>query len=222
MKNLTLVIPAKHEEYSLPEVLKELKNFNLKIIVIIENSDLETFNAIKNFNIEIIYQSGRGYGDAIIEGINNVKTNYLCIFNADGSFDPKYLKQMLDVCDNNLDFVFASRYLIGGGSDDDTFLTKLGNYIFTKIGNIFFLIKITDILYNYLLGKTNSFKKLNLTSKDFCLCVELPIKAKRNNMNFIDIPSCERRRIAGVKKVNEFKDGLKILFYMIKSFFKII
>jgi glycosyltransferase involved in cell wall biosynthesis len=222
MKNLTLVIPAKNEKYSLPEVLKELKNFNLKIIVIIENSDVETFNAIKSFDIEIIYQSGRGYGDAIIEGINNVKTNYLCIFNADGSFDPKYLKQMLDVCDNNLDFVFASRYLIGGGSDDDTFLTKLGNYIFTKIGNIFFLIKITDILYNYLLGKTNSFKKLNLTSKDFCLCVELPIKAKRNNMNFIDIPSCERRRIAGVKKVNEFKDGLKILFYMIKSFFKII
>ena len=222
MKNLTLVIPAKHEEYSLPEVLKELKNFNLKIIVIIENSDLETFNAIKNFNIEIIYQSGRGYGDAIIEGINNVKTNYLCIFNADGSFDPKYLKQMLDICENKLDFVFASRYLIGGGSDDDTFLTKLGNYIFTKIGNIFFLIKITDILYNYLLGKTNSFKKLNLISKDFCLCVELPIKANRNNMNFTDIPSFERRRIAGVKKVNEFKDGLKILFYMIKSFFKII
>jgi glycosyltransferase involved in cell wall biosynthesis len=222
MKNLTLVIPAKNEEYSLPEVLKELKNFNLKIIVIIENSDIETFNAIKSFNIEIIYQSGKGYGDAIIEGINNVKTDYLCIFNADGSFDPKYLKPMLNVCENNLDFVFASRYLIGGGSDDDTFLTKLGNYIFTKIGNIFFLINITDILYTYLLGKTNSFKKLNLTSKDFCLCVELPIKANRNNMNFIDIPSCERRRIAGVKKVNEFKDGLKIFFYMIKSFFKII
>jgi glycosyltransferase involved in cell wall biosynthesis len=222
MKNLTLVIPAKHEKYSLPEVLKELKNFNLKIIVIIENSDIETFNAIKSFNIEIIYQSSKGYGNAIIEGINNVKTDYLCIFNADGSFDPKYLKQMLNVCENNLDFVFASRYLIGGGSDDDTFLTKLGNYIFTKICNIFFLINITDILYTYLLGKTNSFKKLNLTSKDFCLCVELPIKANRNNMNFIDIPSYERRRIAGVKKVNEFKDGLKILFYMIKSFFKII
>lgn len=222
MKNLTLVIPAKNEEYSLPEVLKELKNFNLKIIVIIENSDIETLNSIKSFNIEIIYQSGKGYGDAIIEGINNVKTDYLCIFNADGSFDPKYLKPMLNSCENNLDFVFASRYLKESGSDDDTFLTKLGNYIFTKIGNIFFLIDITDILYTYLLGKTNSFKKLNLTSKDFCLCVELPIKAKRNNMNFTDIPSYERRRIAGVKKMNEFKDGLKILFYMIKSFFKII
>ena len=111
MKNLTLVIPTKHEKYSLPKVLKELKKFNLKILVIIENSDIETFNAIKSFNIEIIYQSGKGYGDAIIEGINNVKTEYLCIFNADGSFDPKYLKQMLNVCQNNFDFVGAGKNL---------------------------------------------------------------------------------------------------------------
>ena len=33
-------------------------------------------------------------------------------------------------------------------------------------------------------------------------------------------PSWERKRIAGKKKVNEFKDGLKILFYMIKLFIK--
>ena len=31
MKNLTLVIPAKHEKYSLPEVLKELKSINLYV-----------------------------------------------------------------------------------------------------------------------------------------------------------------------------------------------
>jgi hypothetical protein len=98
----------------------------------------------------------------------------------------------------------------------------LGNFIFTKIGNIFFSIKISDILYTFLLGKTESFKKLNLKSKDFCLCVEMPIKAKRLGMNFTDSPSYERKRIAGIKKVSEFKDGLKILFYMIKSFFRII
>ena len=32
--------------------------------------------------------------------------------------------------------------------------------------------------------------------------------------------SWERKRIAGKKKVNEFRDGLKILIYMIKLFFK--
>ena len=43
---------------------------------------------------------------------------------------------------------------------------------------------------------------------------------KKFGMNFTDISSYERKRIAGKKKVNEFKDGLKILNYMIKSFLK--
>ena len=221
MKNLTLIIPAKNESASLPKVLNEVKDYECNIIVILESLDIGTINAIKNLNCKIIHQTGKGYGNALIEGMNNVETEYLCIFNADGSFDPKYLNQMLNACKNNLDFIFASRYMIDGGSDDDTLLTTIGNFIFSRIGNIFFSLKLSDILYTFLLGKTESFKKLALKSKDFCLCVEIPIKAKRNKMNFKDMPSYERKRIAGKKKVNEFRDGLKILIFMIKSFFKI-
>ena len=219
MPNLTLIIPAKNEAESLPSVLNELKNFDFNKIVILESSDIETIESIKNFNCEILYQNEKGYGNALIQGINNTKTEYLCIFNADGSFDPKYLNEMLELCKDK-DLVFASRYLKGAGSDDDTILTKIGNYIFSFLGNIFFSLKLSDILYTYLIGKTDSFKKLDLKSNDFCLCVEMPIKAKRLRMNIIDTPSYERKRIAGEKKVSEFKDGLKILSYMIKSFFK--
>ena len=219
MINLTLIIPAKDESESLPKVLEEIRDFECEKIIILEESDLKTIKVAKNFNCKIVYQSSKGYGNALIEGMNNVKTEYLCIFNADGSFDPKYLNRMLELCKNNLDFVFASRYLDEGGSDDDTLLTKVGNFIFSTIGNIFFSLKLSDILYTFLLGKTESFKKLELKSKDFCLCVEMLIKAKRHKMSFIDVPSYERKRIAGKKKVNEFRDGLKILLYMIKSFF---
>jgi len=220
MKNLTLIIPAKYESASLPNVLEEIKDYECRVIVILEVSDTETIKSIENFNCKILHQTDKGYGNALIEGMNNVETDYLCIFNADGSFHPKYLNEMLNACKNDLDFVFASRYMSGGGSDDDTFLTKMGNFIFSGLGNIFFSLKLSDILYTFLLGKTESFKKLTLKSKDFCLCVEIPIKAKRNKMNFINISSYERKRIAGKKKVNEFRDGFKILFYMIKIFFK--
>ena len=221
MKNLTLIIPAKNESDSLPTVLEEIKDYECKVIIILESTDIETINAAKNFNCKLIYQSDKGYGNALIEGMNNVETDYLCIFNADGSFDPRYLDKMLNICKTNMDFVFASRYLREGGSDDDTFLTKIGNFMFSTIGNVFFSLKLSDILYTFLLGKTSSFKKLDLKSKDFCLCVEMPIKAKEYKMNFIDTPSYERKRIAGQKKVSEFRDGYKILTYMIKSFFKI-
>ena len=220
MPNLTLIIPAKNEAESLPSVLNELKNFDFNKTVILESSDTKTIESIKNFNCEILYQNEKGYGNALIQGINNVKTEYLCIFNADGSFDPKYLEEMLDLCKDK-DLVFASRYLRGAGSDDDTILTKIGNYIFSFLGNIFFSLKLSDILYTFVLGKTVSFKKLDLKSNDFCFCVEMPIKASRFGMNIIDTPSYERKRIGGEKKVSEFKDGFKILLFMIKSFFKI-
>ena len=218
LKNLTLLIPAKFEADSLPKVLEELKDYDLNIIVVLEERDKETIESIKNFNLKIVKQNNNGYGSALIEGIKVIDTEYLCIFNADGSFQPKDLKPMIDLCKNS-DFVFASRYKKNAGSDDDTFLTKVGNFCFTLIGKIFFSLKISDILYTYVVGKTSSFKQLDLKSKNFNICVELPIKAERNKMIYTDFPSKERPRIAGFKKVNEFRDGFKILYYLIESYF---
>ena len=133
---------------------------------------------------------------------------------------PKYLKNMLDKCKEN-DLVFGSRYLKQGGSEDDTVLTYIGNKFFTLFGNIFFRLNLSDILFTYILGKTNSLKKLNLSYNDFRLCVELPIKAKRNNFKYISVPCFEKKRIAGKKKVSEFKDGTLILYAMLKYIFDI-
>ena len=70
-----------------------------------------------------------------------------------------------------------------------------------------------------MLGKTEEVQKINLVRNDFTFCVELPIKAKRAKLNLGTINCYERKRIAGVKKVNAFKDGFLILIYMIKLFF---
>ena len=123
--------------------------------------------------------------------------------------------------DDKNDFVFASRYEKNCGSDDDTFITFVGNYIFTLLGKIFFKLEITDILYTFVVARTSCAKKLELTAKDFSFCVELPIKAKRANYRICTSKSYERARLAGKKKVNAFKDGLKILFAMVKLFFKV-
>ena len=48
-----------------------------------------------------------------------------------------------------LDFIFASRYQANSGSEDDTIITLVGNYIFTYIGKIFFRLNISDILYTF-------------------------------------------------------------------------
>ena len=222
MKNLTLTIPAKNESECLPKTLQEIYELKLEcnITVILKPDDTSTINSIKNFDVKIIYQSGLGYGNALIEGLKSCTTKYFCIFNADGSFDPKELKDMYFLISNkNYDLVFGSRYCIGGSSEDDTIVTKFGNFIFSKIGNIFFKLKISDILYTYVMGDVEKVSKLNLNSQDFSYCVELPIKSKFNNLNYTEIPCYERKRIAGEKKVNAIIDGFKILIKMVKLYF---
>ena len=221
MLNLTLIIPTKKEVESLPTFLREIQNYNCKKLIVLEKEDIETKKILEEFNnINILEQKNNGYGNALIEGINNVQTDFCCIINADGSMDPEYLEEMRKLCENK-DLIFASRYQKpGGGSDDDNFVTIIGNAIFTFLGNFLFKLKISDILYTYILGRTSSFKKLDLKNYDFRICVEIPIKAKILNMEYSCIPSHERERIGGKKKVNAIKDGLLILGEIVKYFYK--
>ncbi len=220
MDNLTLVIPAKNEKESLPTVLSELEKLNLQIIVVLEKNDLETIKSISGYNCRILYQNNKGYGDALIQGINEVKTKYFSIFNADGSFIAEELKIMCKILEENKsDFVFGSRYMKGASSDDDTIITFIGNKIFSFLGNFLFSLNISDILYTFVVAKTDCAKSLNLKERKFSLCVELPIKAKKKGYRLVSYPSYERPRIGGKKKVNAFKDGFLILLSMIKLFF---
>ena len=97
MENLTLVIPAKFEATTLPIVLREIKDLNLncKKIIVVPKYDEETQKALEGTDCEVLIQKGEGFGNALIEGLNHSSTEYSCIFNADGSFDPKYLNEML-------------------------------------------------------------------------------------------------------------------------------
>ena len=221
MKNITLIIPAKYEKESLPSVLLELEEFPFNIIVILEPTDHETIDSIKNFDCTIIHQTNKGYGDALILGIKSVKTEYFCIFNADGSFNPIEISGMYSsLKDKEGDIIFGSRYEKNATSEDDTLVTKVGNFIFTKLGKFLFKLPITDILYTFVLGKTKKTLDLNLQSQDFAFCVELPIKAQRKNYKIFSTPAHERARIAGKKKVNAIRDGLYILKKMIFMFLK--
>ena len=124
------------------------------------------------------------------------------------------------VKNENFDFVFGSRYMKNASSEDDTIITFIGNKIFSLLGKIFFSLKISDILYTFVLGNSEKAKSLKLKEKNFSFCIELPIVANKFNHKLISLPSNERSRIGGKKKVNAFKDGFKILISMIKIYFK--
>ena len=199
-KKISIVIPAKNEEQSLKILLKKFKkykNFYHEIILVDGKSTDKTVKvAIKN-KCKVVKQKKDGYGDAIILGVNNVKTKYFIIYDADGSKDPIYLKQFSKKLksSNEKDIVFAERYGKGAGSHDDTLLTYIGNRIFTYLGIIFFNLKLNDILHTFFLCEVKKFKKLKFKYKDFAFCAEFPIIAKKNKLSFSNMPTIEKKKI---------------------------
>ena len=221
INNLTLLIPVKNEKESIGIFLKKLSKFNYKTILVVDKyDDTDYLKIVKNLKKTKIFKSKKtGYGNALIEGINRINTKYFCIINADGSMNPVEVYKMMKLT-KLYSFIFGSRYSQNAGSEDDTIITLIGNKMFTLIGNIFFNLKISDILYTFVIGETKLARKLKLKSSDFKICVELPIKVSKSNYSYTDFPCYEFKRIGGKKKVNAIKDGFLILLKMLNLFFQ--
>ena len=128
MQKINLIIPSKEKIEHLYKIISPLlrrKEIN-KIILVLNEKNKKKF--IKNKKLKIIAQKKSGYGSAIKEGFKISKSKFSCIFNADGSFNANDLPSMIKLTKQN-DFIYASRYMKGAGSEDDTMITLIGNFV---------------------------------------------------------------------------------------------
>ena len=214
--DVSLIIATYNEEESLGYVLNEIKDFNIgEIIIIDKNSTDNTKNIAEKYSVKFITQSREGWGGAVKEAIELSSKEYITYMDGDGSYNPKALYEMKNLI-KDLDAVFCSRYKDGAKSPDDTLIRAFGNKLFTLLVQILFKCEISDALFFYPLFRKDILESLNLSSKDFTLCLELPAVVHANNFKYTEILSLERERYAGVTKVNAFIDGFKILVGMFK------
>lgn len=219
MQKINLIIPSKEKIEHLYKIISPLlrrKEIN-KIILVLNEKNKKKF--IKNKKLKIIVQKKSGYGSAIKEGFKISKSKFSCIFNADGSFNANDLPSMIKLTKQS-DFIYASRYMKGAGSEDDTMITLIGNFVFSLMGRVLLNVKLTDILYTFVLCNTKKFNKLNIVSYDFRFCIELPYKVSQNKFTYTELKSKEFKRKFGEKNVNELVDGFLILIEVLRCFLK--
>ena len=77
MNKLTLLIPAHKEAESLPSFLEELEIYKFEKLVVLQKEDEETINSISSFkDVKVFIQNEKGYGNALKEGLNELKLNF--------------------------------------------------------------------------------------------------------------------------------------------------
>lgn len=221
LDDVSLIIATVNEEESISFVLEEIKDYNFKEIIVVDgNSTDDTKAIVSKYDTKFITQTKKGWGNAVLQGIDNSNGKYITYMDGDGSYNPLAILEMKSLI-KNYDAVFSSRYKNGTKSPDDTVIRAFGNKIFTFLVQVLFKCKITDALFFYPLFKKEILDEINLTSEDFTLCLELPALVQINKLKYTEILSQERERYAGITKVNALLDGYKILKGMFLLWIKI-
>ena len=77
-------------------------------------------------------------------------------------------------------------------------------------------VRISDSLFLYVAFRKEIFAQLDMQSPGYEYCMEFPIKVHKAGLKYTEIPSYEKKRIAGQSKVNAVWVGLRTLYALLK------
>jgi len=218
---ISVIICTLNEAENLPYVLPKIPKWVDEVILVDGRSEDNTVEVAKRLcpNIRILYQPGKGKGDALKYGIKHATGDIIVTLDADGATDPeempKFIKPLLD----GYDFAKGSRFL-HNHPHNMPLHRQFGNWILTTTANILYGTKYTDICSGYNAFFKNAFEKLNLRSDDFEMEQEMNVKIKKLGLRVVEVAYKDKGRIAGTSKTQDVKQGLKNIIIIIKEWLR--
>ena len=145
--SITVLICTLNEEQNIAHVLTRIPSSVSEILIVDGHSTDRTIERIRELapRARVIYQQGKGKGDAIRCGVREARGEIIVTLDADGSMDPAEITRFVQALLQGYDFAKGSRFLPGGGTDDMPRHRRFGNWCFTVLTNLLYGTKYSDI-----------------------------------------------------------------------------
>ena len=228
----SIIVPAKNEEGNLTELISRIPKFeNSEIIFSYGKSKDKTLDTMKkimsdnkNFKFKLVEQTRTGKANAVWEALDHVENDVIAILDADISVEPELLSDFFEIIENNrADFVNGTRLVYEMEKNSMRFLNKLGNRFFQ-----YFISRIINEALTDSLCGTKVFKKSNLKDlyfwqrhsglRDPFGDFDLLFSAAFMGQKIVELPVSYKERKYGVTQISRFRDGFKLLKYLLFSF----
>lgn len=193
--DLTCLIPCLNESTTIGDCVKKANDSILKLGI--KGEVIVADNGSTDGSIEIAIKNGskvlnvpiRGYGSALISGINSAKGKYTIMGDADGTYEWDKIQKIYNKLSQGNDLVMGNRFenkIINGAMP---FLSKyIGNPVLSFLGRLFFKIKIRDFHCGLRGFNTSKIKDLNLNSLGMEFASEIVIKSALSNYKIVEVP----------------------------------
>jgi dolichol-phosphate mannosyltransferase len=159
--------------------------------------------------IHVMHRAGKlGLGTAYVEGFTwGLARGYELLFemDADGSHDPKYLPQMLQLAEDGADLVVGSRNVPGGGVEG----WGLGRNIISKGGSLYARtilgIDVRDVTAGFVCWRRSALEAIDLqsiTSNGYSFQIEMKYRAIKRGLHLVETPIVFIDRQVGKSKMS--------------------
>ncbi|HEV7251685.1 MAG TPA: glycosyltransferase family 2 protein [Mesorhizobium sp.] len=132
----------------------------------------------------------RGYGAALIGGIEAARGRYIVMGDADDSYDFGHLDHFLDALRNGADLVMGNRFKGGIEPGAMPFLHRyLGNPVLSLLGRLFFKAPIGDFHCGLRGFNAAAIRTLNLQTTGMEFASEMVVRATLQGLRIAEVPT---------------------------------
>lgn len=216
----TLVIPALNEAQTIGEVIRLSREYIDDMIVVDGHSRDKTVEIARSLGARIVYDHGKGKGEAIRAVIPHIDKKITVFMDADGSHDPGDIPDLVrPILEDRADHVSGSR-LMGGSSElhggFDECLRLMGSSFITACINHRFGVKLSESQNGFRAIRTEVLRALGLEEDITTIEQEMIIKTLKKGYRMGEVPSHEHKRKAGYPKIDLKRVSFRYVFSMIR------
>ncbi len=218
-KNVTILLPAMDETYSLKETVDTIastcKTVDLAEFIILmcdrttKESRAVAEELVKEYSSKLpIYihnQTLPFVGGAIREGFDLAKGSHVVLMSSDLETDPGVIQEFIVHGKKHPSrIITASRWRKGGGFEHYNKVKLVCNLIFERTIGLFYFVNLTDITYAFRMFPTDLMQSIEWTELKHPFFLETALKPIRLGVKFIEIPAHWAARTEGVSQNSFF------------------
>lgn len=219
-ETVTVVIPALNEALTIGEIIERVRPYTSDILVVDGHSPDGTADLARSLGARILFDHGKGKGEAIRSVIPHLDREITVFIDADGSHDPADIPALIrPILSGEADHVSGSR-LIGGSSElhggfDECF-RLMGSSLITACINRRFRVRLSESQNGFRAIRTEVLRNLGLREDITTIEQEMIIKTLKKGYRMAEVPSHEHKRKAGYSKISIRKVAIRYVWTMIK------
>lgn len=221
LSGVSVVIPAMNEEGSIGTVIEKTLSYCDEIVVVDGHSKDSTVQIAENYGVKVVYDNGKGKGDAIRVGASAVNHKITVYMDADGSHDPADIPRLVKPIRNgNADLVIGSRGK--GGSDElhgdiEKLLRLVGSDLILIGINMRWKQHLTDSQNGFRAIRTEVIRSLGLKENITTIEQEMTMKCLKKGYIVDEVPTHEYERQSGESVIKLRRVWFRYVYSFIKN-----